>query len=50
MKEPEKYYTSGLAEQLEALGQKEENSPRRSIQQEILKLRVEISKIDTKNQ
>ena len=43
-----KSYTSDLTAHMKALEQKEGNSLRRSIWQEILKLRVEINKIEAK--
>ena len=43
-----KPYSSELAEHLKTLGQKEANSPRRSRWWEIIKLRAEIKKIETK--
>ena len=43
-----KYHTSELPEHLNALEQKEANSPRRTRQQEVIKLRDEIKKIETK--
>jgi hypothetical protein len=47
-KEPERAYTSSLTAHLKALEQKEANSPRRSKQQEIIKLRAEINQVETK--
>jgi hypothetical protein len=41
-------YTSSLIAHLEALEQKEANSPKRSRPQEIIKLRAEINQIETK--
>jgi hypothetical protein len=41
-------YTSSLTAHLEALELKEENSPKRSRRQEIIKLRAEINQIETK--
>ena len=41
-------YTSCLTAHLEALEQKEANSPKRSRQQEINKLRAEINQVETK--
>jgi hypothetical protein len=41
-------YTSSLTAQLKALEQKEANTPERSRGQEIIKLRAEISQIETK--
>ena len=48
IKKLEKSYTSDLTEHLKALEQKEANSPRRSRLQEIIKLRAETNKIETK--
>ena len=44
----ERAYTSSLTAHLEALELKEANSPKRSRQQEIIKLRAEINQIETK--
>jgi hypothetical protein len=44
----EKAYTSSLTAHLKALEQKEANSPKRSRQQEIIKLRAEINQVETK--
>jgi hypothetical protein len=41
-------YTSSLTTQLKFLEQKEANSPKRSRQQEIIKLRAEINQVETK--
>jgi len=41
-------YTSSLTAHLKALEQKEANSPKRSRQQEIIKLRAEINQVETK--
>jgi hypothetical protein len=41
-------YTSSLTAHLKALEQKEVNSPRGSRLQEIIKLRAEINKVETK--
>jgi hypothetical protein len=41
-------YTSSLTANLEALEQKEANSPKMSRQQEIIKLRAEINQVETK--
>jgi hypothetical protein len=41
-------YTSSLKTHLEALEQKEANSPKRSRWQEIIKLRAEINQLETK--
>ena len=48
IKELEKSHTSELTEYLKTLEQKEANSPKRTRWQEIIKLRAEISKIETK--
>ena len=48
IKKLEKSHTSKLTEHLQTLEQKEANSPRRTRQQEIIKMRVEISKTETK--
>jgi hypothetical protein len=45
----ERAYTSSWTAHLKALEQKEANSPKRSRQQEIFKLRAEISQVETKN-
>jgi hypothetical protein len=47
-KKLEKAYTRSLTAYLEALKQKEANSPKRSRQQEIIKLRGEIKKVETR--
>jgi hypothetical protein len=47
-KKLERSYTSSLTEHLKALEQKEANIPKRSRQQEIIKLRAEINQIQTK--
>jgi hypothetical protein len=47
-KKLERAYTSSLTTRLEALEQKEANSPKRSRHQEILKLRAEINQVETK--
>ena len=47
-KKLERAYTSSLTAHLEALEQKEANSPKRSRQQEIIKLRAEINQGETK--
>jgi hypothetical protein len=44
----ERAFTSSLTAQLEALEPKEANSPKRSIWQEIIKLRTEINQVETK--
>jgi hypothetical protein len=44
----ERAYTSSLTAHLKALEQEEANSPKRSRQQEIIKLRAEIYQIETK--
>jgi hypothetical protein len=41
-------YTSNLTAHLEALELKEANSPKRSRQQEIIKLRAEVNQVETK--
>jgi hypothetical protein len=41
-------YTSSLTEHLKALEQKEANTPMRSRQEEIIKLRVEINQVEKK--
>jgi hypothetical protein len=48
-KKLEKAYTSSLTTHLEALELKEANPPKRSRQQEIIKLRGEINQVETKN-
>jgi hypothetical protein len=47
-KKLERAYTSSLTAQLKALEQKESNTPKRSRQQEIIKLRTEINQMETK--
>ena len=47
-KKLEQAYTSSLTAYLKALKQKESNSPKRSKQQEIIKLRAEINQVETK--
>jgi hypothetical protein len=47
-KKTERAYTSSLRAHLKALEQKEANLPKRSRQQEIIKLRAEISQVETK--
>jgi hypothetical protein len=47
-KKLERAYTSSLTAHLKALEQKESNSPKRSRQQEIIKLRAEINQEETK--
>jgi hypothetical protein len=47
-KKLQKRYTSSLTAHLEALELKEANSPKRSRQQEIIKLRAEINQVETK--
>jgi hypothetical protein len=47
-KKLERVYTSSLTAQLKALEQKQANSPKRSTQQEIIKLRAEINQVETK--
>jgi hypothetical protein len=46
-KKMERAYTSSLIAHLKALEQKEANSPKRSRQQEIIKLRAEINQVAT---
>jgi hypothetical protein len=48
IKELEKSYTSSSIAHLKVLEQKEENTPKRSKWQEIIKLRAEINQIETK--
>ena len=48
VKQLERSYTNNLAAHLRALEQKEANSPKSSRQQEIVKLRAEISQIEKK--
>jgi hypothetical protein len=48
-KKLERAYTSSLTAHLIALEQKEANSPKRSRQQEIIKLRTEINQVEKKN-
>jgi hypothetical protein len=43
-------YTSSLTAHIKTLKQKEENSPKRSRQQEIIKLRVEINQVEANKQ
>jgi hypothetical protein len=47
-KKPERAYTSSLTAHIEALELKEANLPKRSRQQEIIKLRAEIKQVDKK--
>ena len=47
-KKLERAYTSSLTAHLEALELKEANSPKRSRQQEIIKLRAKIKQVETK--
>jgi hypothetical protein len=47
-KKLERTYTNRLTAHLEALEQKEANSPKRSRRQEITKLRAEINQVETK--
>jgi hypothetical protein len=47
-KKLEKAYTSSLTEHPKALERKETNTPKRSRQQEIIKLRAEINHVETK--
>jgi hypothetical protein len=48
VKKLERSYTNNLTAHLRALEQKEENSPKKSRRQEIVKLRGEINQIETK--
>jgi hypothetical protein len=48
-KKLQRAYTSRLIPHHKALEQKEENTPKRRRQQEIIKLRSEINQIETKN-
>ena len=48
IKKLEKSHTRALTEHLKTLEQKESNSPKRTRWQEIIKLRAEINKIETK--
>ena len=50
IKKMEKVHISDLTACLKALEQKEADTPRRSRRQEIIKLRVEINKTETKKQ
>ena len=47
-KKLERAHTSSLTAHLEALEEKEANSPKRSRRQEIIKLRAEINQVETK--
>jgi hypothetical protein len=47
-KKLERAYTSSLTEHIKALEQKKANLPKRSRQQEIIKLRAEINQVETK--
>jgi hypothetical protein len=47
-KKLQRAHTSSLTTHLKALEQKEANSPKRSRQQEIIKLRGEINQVETK--
>jgi hypothetical protein len=47
-KKLERAHTRSLTTHLKALEQKEENSPKRSRQQEIIKLRGEINQVETR--
>jgi hypothetical protein len=47
-KKLERAYTSSLTAHLQSLEQKEANTPNRSRQQEIIKLRAEINQAETK--
>ena len=48
VKKLERSYTNNLTEHLRALQQKEPNTPKRSIRQELVKLRAQINQIETK--
>jgi hypothetical protein len=48
LKKLKRAYTSSLTALLKALEQREENSPKRSRQQEIIKLRGEINQVEPK--
>jgi hypothetical protein len=48
-KKLERAYTSSLTAHLKALEQKEANTPKRSRQEEIIKLSVKINQVETKN-
>ena len=48
IKKLEKSHTSELTEHFKTLEQKEANSPKRTRHQEIIKVRAEINKIETK--
>jgi hypothetical protein len=47
-KKLERAYTSSLTAHLKALEEKETNTPKRSRQQEIIRLRAEINQLETK--
>jgi hypothetical protein len=47
-KKLERAYTRSLTAHLKALEQKDANSPKRSRWQEVIKLRAEINKVETK--
>jgi hypothetical protein len=47
-KKLERAHTSSLTKHLEALEQKEANSPKRSRRQEIIKLRGEVNQVETR--
>ena len=47
-KKLERAYTNSMIAHLKALEQKEANSPKRSRQQEIIKLKAEINQVETK--
>jgi hypothetical protein len=47
-KKLERAHTSSLITHLKALEQEEENTPKRSRRQEIIKLRAEINQVETK--
>ena len=49
-KKLERAHTSHLTTHLKALEKKEENSPKRSRQQEIIKLRAKINQVETNKQ
>jgi hypothetical protein len=47
-KELERAYSSSLTAYMKALEQKEANTPKKSRQQEVIKLRAEINQVETK--
>jgi hypothetical protein len=47
-KKQERAYTSSLRAQIGVLEQKEANSPKRSTEQKLIKLRAEINQVETK--